>query len=241
MEYIDISSINLLKKTLKTIIAIGLPLLIIGLPAFILAIIINFFSESSTIDDWLNGILILFVNPWLFAVRYFYIWQYLHGKNFTLIAAFTRGIKKCFPILISPLIIFAPIKFMPTELMSAQPFLVLVILSIFYISTRLSFYWHIVIIDGVSVVNGIRYSWELTKGYFWLIIRVSLILFIIGFLIIFPLTIIALISIKSEMVNVLLNILIQYVFMPIYWSIISVLIYGELKRRGNMNIDTNFY
>ncbi len=35
MEYRDISYINLLKETLKTIIAIYLPLLIISLPAII--------------------------------------------------------------------------------------------------------------------------------------------------------------------------------------------------------------
>ncbi|RQH06212.1 hypothetical protein D5R40_17525 [Okeania hirsuta] len=86
------------------------------------------------------------------------------------------------------------------------------------------------LIDGVSPVNGIRYSWKLTNGYFWLITRVNLILFAIGFLIIFPLTIIAAYVIKLEMVKDLLSLLIQYVLIPIFWSIISVVIYAELKR-----------
>lgn len=45
MEYRNISYINLLKETLKTIIAIYLPLLVIGLPAIILAIIMIFFDK----------------------------------------------------------------------------------------------------------------------------------------------------------------------------------------------------
>lgn len=119
---------------------------------------------------------------------------------------------------------------MPIELMPSQPFLILLLLPIIYLGIRLGFYWHTVIIDGVSPVNGIRYSWELTNGYFWLITGVNLILFAVGFLIIFPLAIIAAYVIKLEMVNDLLTILIQYVLGPIFWSIISVLIYAELKR-----------
>ncbi|MGD1808317.1 hypothetical protein ACP6PL_23180 [Dapis sp. BLCC M126] len=172
-----------------------------------------------------------FVNPWLFAIRYFYIWGYLNGNKVTLIEAFCRGIKRWFPILIVPLIIFIPITFMPEiELMPIQLFLLLLLLPIFYIGTRLGFYWHTVIIDGVSPVNGMRYSWELTKGYFWLVTRVKLILFAVGFLIIFPLTIITSTLIKAEMVNDWQRVFIQYVFVPIYWSIISVIIYAQLKR-----------
>jgi len=224
----NISYINLLKETLKTIIAIYLPLLIIGLPTVILAIIINFFSESSTISSWLDRIIIVFVDPWLSAISYFYIWQYLKGSKVTLMEAFSRGIKKLFPILILHLIVFAPSTFIPKiELMAIQPFFILLILPIFYIATRLIFYSHTVRIDGLSPVNGIRYSWELTKGYFWLITRINLILLIVGFLIIFPLTILTLNVIKSEMVN---GIFIQYVFSPIYWSITSVLIYAQLKK-----------
>ena len=231
MEYKDISYGNLLQETWKTIIAIYLALLIIGLPAIILAIIINFFSESSTIGYWLDRLMIVFVIPWFFAILYFYIWRYLNGSMVTLMEAFTRGIKKLFPLLIVHFIILAPITFMPEiELMAIQPFLLLLLLPIFYIGTRLGFYLHTVIIDGVSPVNGIRYSWELTKGYSWLITRVNLILFIVCFLIILPLTILTASVIKSEMVNDLLSIFIQYVFSPIYWSIISVLIYAQLKR-----------
>ncbi|MGD1714273.1 hypothetical protein [Dapis sp. BLCC M172] len=230
MEYKDISYGNLLKETLKTIIAIYLPLLVIGLPAIILAIIIIFLPESSTIGSWLDRLLIVFVVPWLFAISYFYIWRYLNGSKVTLMEAFSRGIKRWFPILILPLIVFAPITFMPIELMSSQSFLILLLLPIIYIGTRLGFYWHTVTIDGVSPVDGIRYTWELTKGYFWLITRLKLILFGVGFLIIFPLTIITAYVIKSEMVNDLVSILSQYVFAPIYWSIVSVIIYAQLKR-----------
>ena len=230
MEDRDISYINLLKETLKNIIAIYLPLLVIGLPAIILAIIIIFLPEDSTIAYWLDRLLIIFVIPWLSAIRYFYIWRYLKRSKVTLMEAFSRGIKKLFPILILPLIVFAPITFMPIELIAIQPFFILLLLPIIYIGTRLGFYWHTIIIDGVSPVNGIRYSWELTKGYFWLITRVNLILFAVGFLIIFPLTILTAYVIKSEIVNALLNILFQYVLSPIYWSIISVLIYAQLKR-----------
>lgn len=174
--------------------------------------------------------MIVFVNPWLFAIRYFYIWGYLNGNKVTLIEAFLRGMKRLFPILIVPLIIFTPITFMPEiELMAIQPFLLLLLLPIFYIGTRLGFYWHTVIIDGVSPVNGMRYSWELTKGYFWLIIRFYLILFALSFLITFPLKIIISTLIKAEMVNDWQRVLIQYVVVPIYWSIISVIIYAQLK------------
>ncbi|NEP81453.1 MAG: hypothetical protein F6K39_26780 [Okeania sp. SIO3B3] len=83
--------------------------------------------------------------------------------------AFTRGIKKSFPILIVPLVVFAPITFMLIELMPSQLFFILLLLPIIYIGIRLGFYWHIVIIDGVSPVDGIRYSWEFTNGYFCLI------------------------------------------------------------------------
>ena len=230
MEDRNISYINLLKETFKTIIAIYLPLLVIALPAIFLAKIIIFLPESSTIAYWLDRLMIVFVIPWLFAIRYFYIWRYLNGSKVRLIEAFSRGIKKFFSILILPLIVFAPITFMPIELIPIQPFFILVFLLIFYVSIRIGFYWHTIIIDGVSPVNGIRYSWELTKGYFWLITRVNLILFAVGFLIIFPLTILTAYVIKSEIVNALLNILFQYVLSPIYWSIISVLIYAQLKR-----------
>ncbi|MDY7007880.1 MAG: hypothetical protein SWX82_29070 [Cyanobacteriota bacterium] len=128
------------------------------------------------------------------------------------------------------LVLFAPIALMPIELMQSQPFLILLLLPIIYIWARLGFYWHTVIIDGVSPVNAIKYSWELTNGYFWLITRINLILFAVSFLIIFPLKAITVYVIKLEMVNDLLTIVIQYVLGPIYWSIISVLIYAELKR-----------
>ena len=141
-----------------------------------------------------------------------------------------RGIKKSFPILIVPLVVFAPITFMPIELMARQPFLISLLVPIIYLGIRLGFYWHTVIIDGVSPVHGIRNSWKLTNGYFWLITRVNLILFALGFLIIFPLTIIPAYVIKLEMVNDLLRVLMQYVLSPIYWSILSVLIYARLKR-----------
>lgn len=102
MEYRNISYGNLLKETFKIILAIYFPLLIIGLPAFLLAVIIIFFSESSTIDYWVDRLLIVFVNPWVFAIRYFYIWRYLKGTKITLREAFIRGIRKSFPILIVP-------------------------------------------------------------------------------------------------------------------------------------------
>ncbi len=230
MEYRDISYINLLKETLKTIIAIYLPLLVIGLPAIILAIIIIFLPESSTIGSWLDRLLIVFVIPWLSAIRYFYIWRYLKRSKVTLMEAFSTGIKKWFPILILPLIVFAPITFMPIELIAIKPFFILLLLPIIYMGTRLGFYWHTIIIDGVSTVNGIKYSWEVTKGYFGFITRLNLILFGVGFLIIFPFTILTSSVIKTEMVNDWQSVLIQYVFAPIYWSIISVLIYAQLKR-----------
>ncbi|NES76284.1 MULTISPECIES: hypothetical protein [Okeania] len=109
-----------------------------------MAVIINFFSESSTIDYWLDRLLIVFVNPWVFAIRYFYIWRYLKGNKITLIEAFTRGIKKSFPILIVPLLVFAPITFKPIKLMSSQYFLILLLLPMIYLGIRLSFYWHTV-------------------------------------------------------------------------------------------------
>ena len=83
MEYRNISYINLLKETFKTIIAIYLPLLVIGFPAIILAIIIIFSPEYSTIVYWLDRFMILFVIPWLFAIGYFYIWRYLNGSKVT--------------------------------------------------------------------------------------------------------------------------------------------------------------
>ncbi len=96
---------------------------------------------------------------------------------------------------------------------------------------RLGFYLHAVIIDDVSLVNGIRYSWELTKGYFWLITRVNLILFAVSLFIIAALEILTTYVIKSEIVyDIVESVLIQAVFIPTYWSIISVLIYAQLKR-----------
>ena len=83
MEYRNISYINLLKETFKTIIAIYLPLLVIALPAIFLAKIIIFLPESSTIAYWLDRLMIVFVIPWLFAIRYFYIWRYLNGSKVT--------------------------------------------------------------------------------------------------------------------------------------------------------------
>ncbi len=153
MEYRDISYINLLKETLKTIIGIYLPLLVIGLPAIILAIIIIFLPESSTIGSWLDRLLIVFVIPWLSAIRYFYIWRYLKRSKVTLMEAFSTGIKKWFPILILPLIVFAPITFMPIELIPIQPFFILVFLLIFYVSIRIGFYWHTIII-GANTIKG---------------------------------------------------------------------------------------
>lgn len=77
MGYTDISYMTWIKSSIKTIIAVYLPLLIIGL-LDIMLLITRFFLEYNQIGYWLNKVIIIFVYFWLLPIFYFYI-NYING------------------------------------------------------------------------------------------------------------------------------------------------------------------
>ncbi len=77
MGYTDISYMTLIQLCIKTIIAVYLPLLIIGL-LDIMLLITRFFLEYNQIGYWLNKVIIIFVYFWLLPIFYFYI-NYING------------------------------------------------------------------------------------------------------------------------------------------------------------------
>lgn len=238
MQYQTINVSNLLNKTLATFCAIYLPLLITGLPAVILFVFLYFLPDSSTQYYWLNLFLVILINPWLFAIRYFYIYKYLMGSRLTLIKAFSQGIKKFIPLAIISLITLTPLVLILIQLKSNIGLLILLYLPLIYLGIRIGFDWHIVLIEGTSPLNAITRSWQLTKGYFWLIIRANFIFLIVGFFPIFLLDVILksilnLIPITSSFQQDILSDIIKYVASPTLSSIFSVLLYMELIENKN--------
>ena len=77
MGYTDISYMTWIQLSIKTIIAVYLPLLIIGL-LDIMLLITRFFLEYNQIGYWLNKVIIIFVYFWLLPIFYFYI-NYING------------------------------------------------------------------------------------------------------------------------------------------------------------------
>ncbi len=96
MQYPQINVINLLDKTFATFRVIYLPLLITGLPAVTFFVLLYFLPESSAQYYWLNWFLVVLINPWLFAIRYFYIYKYLRGIRISLVQAFGKGTKNLY-------------------------------------------------------------------------------------------------------------------------------------------------
>ena len=77
MGYTDIGYMTWIQLSIKTIIAVYLPLLIIGL-LDIMLLITRFFLEYNQIGYWLNKVIIIFVYFWLLPIFYFYI-NYING------------------------------------------------------------------------------------------------------------------------------------------------------------------
>ncbi|NES04179.1 MAG: hypothetical protein F6K22_15860 [Okeania sp. SIO2F4] len=241
MQYQQINVTNLLDKTFATFRVIYLPLLIIGLPAVILFVLLYFLPESSTQYYWLYWFLVVLINPWLFAIRYLYIYKYLRGIRISLVQAFRRGFKKFISLAILSLITLDPLILIKDKLRSNIGLSILFYISLIYFATRIGFYEQMVLIEGTSPFRAITRSWQLTKGYFWVIIRANLIFFVVFC---FPMflfdtileSILNLIPITSALRQDILSDIIRYFAGPTLSSIFSVLLYMELKKIKRIDI-----
>jgi hypothetical protein len=166
MENRRFSAFNLVKETFSTVGSLFTPLLIILLPNLIFSLIANSATTPGFIIVGVTLAYIFLVGPWIAGTASFYAHQQLTGSNVSISYSFQRCSQKI-PNLILGSILAGLIIFVG--------YLLLIIPGL-YFTGRLALVFYVIAIEDCSAVDGVKRSWQLSKGHWWFIFRTSLLL-----------------------------------------------------------------
>jgi len=208
----NLSSVDVVKETLEKIGDVYFPLLIINLPDLVFSLIEGFSEVSYLL------VISVILSLWYTATGYIYYHKVLNEQNITIGRAFKASLSKIGNVLIAIIII---------SLIVFIGFLLFIIQGI-YIANRLYLTLYVIVIENCSVIQGIKRSWELTKGHSRFIfltlgqvIGIPILIVWIVFLIIFR-------DVETvENITNLLGSVIRYLWSPILFVSIT-LVYNRL-------------
>lgn len=223
----NLNAVEIVKETFNRLGDVYSSLLIIGLPYLVFTLIVSFFQVSypNSLILLLLTLISSIVGLWYSAAGWIYCHKVLNGQNMTVERAFKVSLPKIVNLFLAVIMV---------SLIFFVGFLLLIIPGI-YLSIRLSFTFYEIAVENCSAIEGIKRSWELTKGHWWFIFGTSL---LIGLVIMIPVLIVSIVvgialgitlgDIEIlETVGNLLGSVIGYLFVPIYF-IATTIMYDRL-------------
>ena len=225
-----ISARGLLRETFAVFRPIYFPLLVITSLTYIfllvitsLSLVLNLLNSTRIFGSTsvpLNVIYWFCIMPFLSGASFFYTYRSLSGNTVNLKEAFKQANRNIAQLILGWLLFI---------IIFCTGFILLIIPGL-YLLYRLVFVLYAIAIENCSAIEGLRRSWELTKGRWWLIFRSNLLLSVVLFM---PVVLVILLvdptgkSMLAQIVSGVMGFLIS----P-FMSINFVLLYMRLKDRA---------
>jgi hypothetical protein len=223
MNSVSISPSRLLKDSFEAVKPIYGSILLLNSPSLIVTFI-NSFLRNPPLNGIIQFVYNIFIVPLLSGAVIIYTYQHLTRNTISVSQALQNSVNKYLQLLLGLIL---------TALILIPAFILLIIPGI-YLSVRLSFVLYAIAVEGRSATEGIRRSWELTKGrwwsVFWALLAVSLALFLPIIIVSFLLG--AILGREGIALSQIISGLLAFLVTPIF-SVYGVLLYMGLQRHNS--------
>ncbi len=210
-----ISARGLLRETFAVFPSMYVSMLMINFPDLTLSLL-NSINILGSQEDVLNVIYLFCITPLLSGACSFYAYRSLSGNTVSVEEAFKQANRNIIQLI---LVFFLYLFIVGTGL-------ILLIIPGVYLLYRLAFSVYPIVLENSLAIEGLSRSWELTKGWWWLIFRCGLLWWIIFFI---PFVLVG-ILVKSVFFELATGV-ITFLIMP-FIEINFVLLYKRLKDRA---------